>query len=207
MSDFIEQQPLILASASQSRISLLRSLGLQFDIIPAACDEDKIKQHFKAASMLQLASTLARCKALDVSNRYPQHFVIAADQLCVIEDKYLDKPLIHATATMHLRLLSGKTHQQISAYCIAREGHILWQDHDIAILTMKHLSDETIESYLRLEQPYQSCGAYHYEKQAKWLFKEVQGSDSTILGLPLVPLTEALIAIKAVNFKAFPYFL
>ncbi|KTD23786.1 septum formation protein [Legionella lansingensis] len=199
MSKFFSQQPIILGSSSQARIKLLASLGLDFEIIPALCNEEKLKEDFASASMLKLASTLARCKALDVSHRYPSHFVIAADQLCIFENRHLGKPLDHATAVSNLRLLRGKTHQQLAAYCIVKGGTVLWEEHDIATLTMNALSDDTIEAYLRSEQPYQSCGAYNYEGVAKWLFQEVQGDESTILGLPLVPLTRALIRIKAVS--------
>ncbi|KTD08498.1 Maf family protein [Legionella jamestowniensis] len=198
MSKFLTQNPLILASSSKIRIQLLRSLSLDFEVVPARCDEEAIKKELKTASMLELASALARCKALEVSNRYPKHFVIAADQLCIIDDKYLDKPLNHTVAMTHLRLLSGKTHQQISAYCIAKAGKLLWQDHDSASLTMRELSDKTIDAYLTQDQPYQSCGAYHFEESAKWLFTEIKGSDSTILGLPLMPLAKALISLQAV---------
>lgn len=200
MSNFINQRPLILASASLARSKLLSSLGLHFEVIPSHCDEDSIKQNFKSSgSLVDMASLLACTKALTLSQRYPEHFVIAADQLCVIGDQYLDKPITHDNAVRHLRLLSGKTHQQIAASCIAKNNVIVWQHHDTASLTMHELSDETIEAYLRLVQPYQSCGAYNYEGPAKWLFKEIQGSESTILGLPLLPLTRALIDLNAIS--------
>ncbi|ASQ46892.1 Maf family protein [Legionella clemsonensis] len=199
MSKFLTQNPIILASASKIRIQLLTSLGINFDVVPAVCDEEVIKKALKTASMLELASTLAQYKALEVSSRYPNHFIIAADQLCIIGDKYLDKPLSHAVAVTHLRLLRGKTHQQLSAYCIAKAGDLLWQDHDIATLTMRELNDNTIDAYLKQEQPYHSCGAYHFEGLAKWLFTDIQGNESTILGLPLMPLAQALIKLKAVD--------
>ncbi|CEK09735.1 Maf family protein [Legionella hackeliae] len=200
MSKFLTQQPIILASASKIRIQLLTSLGINFEVIPAACDEEGIKKVLRTASMLELANTLARCKALEVSNRYPDHFVIAADQLCIIDETYLDKPLTHAVAVTHLRLLQGKIHQQLSAYCIAKAGQLILQNHDVAKLTMRKLSDSTIEAYLKQDKPYQSCGAYHFEGQGKWLFDDINGCESTILGLPLVPLTQALISLEVVRF-------
>ncbi|CDZ77710.1 Maf-like protein YceF [Legionella massiliensis] len=202
MSEFIKQEPLILASASQTRLKLLHSLGLHFEVIPSNCDEDSIKQSVKTDSpedLRNMAALLAASKALEVSKRNPSHFVIAADQLCVIGNQYLDKPITHENAVNHLRLLSGKTHQQIAATCIAKNGAIVWQHQDIAILKMQTLSDKTIEHYLRMEKPYQSCGAYNYEGRAKWLFKDVEGSESTILGLPLLPLTQALIELQAIS--------
>lgn len=196
---FIKQQkPLILASGSTIRKKLLHSLGLDFLVIPSNCDEDIIKKNHPSGSMVDLGLTLAMAKALAVSKNYPQHYVIGADQLCVINNTLLDKPLNHPTAIKHLRMLSGKQHQQIACLCIAHNHQILWQHHEIASLTAHHLSDSTIEAYLQLEQPYQSCGAYQFETQGKWLFEQVKGSEDTILGLPLTPLTNALRQIKVV---------
>lgn len=133
-----------------------------------------------------------------MSKQYPNHFVIAADQLCVIDDILLDKPLNHDVATQHLQLLNGKSHQQIACLCIAQGNKILWKYHDIATLTLRDLNVKSIEDYLLAEKPYQSCGAYQYETVGKWLFEKVDGKEDTILGLPLLPLISALIEIRAV---------
>lgn len=199
MSDFITQQPLILASASKSRQQLLRALGLQFDQIPSRCDEDAIKGMSMACTASELAASLAASKALVVSEDYPEHFVLGADQLCVLGEQYFDKPGNHEVAKTQLRKLSGHTHQQISACCIVKGGTILWAFQDIALLTMRPLSDRAIEAYLLAEKPYQSCGAYHYEGQAKWLFTQVQGSDSTIQGLPIQFLIQGLLKTGAIT--------
>ncbi|MCL9682784.1 Maf family protein [Legionella maioricensis] len=200
MSKFLQQQPLILASSSAVRLKLFHSLGLEFLVIPSECDEEAIKKNHQSESILDLGLTLAKAKALDVSERYPEHFVIAADQLCVINNKVLDKPLNHQTAIEHLQLLSGKKHQQISCVCIAKHNEIVWQYHDMAHLSVRHLSEKEINAYLHTEQPYHSCGAYHYEARGKWLFTEVQGNEDTILGLPLLPLANAMINLGAVHF-------
>lgn len=199
MSSFIQQQPLILASGSAIRLKLMRSLGLEFLVIPSHCDEDAIKKSHAHESILELGYTLASSKALEVSARYPDHYVIAADQLCVIGKQVLDKPLNHTTAVEHLTLLSGQEHQQISCLCIAKGQSLLWQYHDIAKVTLHHLSDERIEAYLRDEKPYHSCGAYQFETKGKWLFNKVDGKEDTILGLPLVPLANALLSLGVVR--------
>lgn len=204
MSDFIQQQALILASASQSRFKLLTSLGLNFAVIPANCDEDNIKRNSAySGSFPELAQELARCKALEVSQEHPDSFVIGADQLCVIGNQYLDKPVSHDMAIKQLHLLRGRKHQQISAFSIAKAGKILWQAHDIAELGMLALDDEFIESYLQTAKPYQSCGAYHYEGLGKWLFKDVCGKDCTIQGLPLLLLAQALVELQIVKFSSY----
>jgi septum formation protein len=199
MSEFLTHQPLILASGSLGRQKLLQSLGLQFDVIPSGVDEEQVKNTLKSADFIELARALARAKALFVSENYLEHYVIAADQICTIDKQYLDKPGNHATAIKHLRLLRGKTHQQIAACCIAKAGKIIWESQEIASLTMRNLSDNAIEAYLQLDKPYQSCGAYNYEGRAKWLFQQVTGSDCTIVGLPLIPLMQAFLANNIVT--------
>ncbi|MFT4058096.1 MAG: Maf family nucleotide pyrophosphatase [Legionella sp.] len=200
MSKFLHQQPIILASGSAIRFKLLQSLGIEFSVIPSQCDEDAIKASFHSANKIDLGYALAACKALDVSQQHPEHFVIAADQLCLLGDLCLNKPLNHVTAVEQLCLLSGKKHQQIACLCIAKNGNLLWQHHEIAQVTLHHLNKSTIEAYLLTEKPYQSCGAYQFETQGKWLFKEVEGNEDTILGLPLLPLTTALMKLGAVRF-------
>lgn len=200
MSDFIkQQQPLILASGSSIRFKLLQTLGLEFTVVPSYCDEDAIKASRADATVLTLGQQLAAAKALAVSADYPQHFIIGADQLCVINELVLDKPGDHATAIKHLQLLRGQTHQQISCVCIAYQNNIVWQHHDSAYLTMRNLSDHSIEQYLKLDQPYNSCGAYQYETAGKWLFQKVQGNEDTILGLPLQSLSNALLDLNVLS--------
>jgi septum formation protein len=200
MSEFLKQQPIILASGSAIRFKLLQTLGIKFAVIPSQCDEEAIKESFHSENKIDLGYALAASKALDISQHHPDNFVIAADQLCLIGQNLLNKPLNHQTAIEHLSLLSGQKHQQIACLCIAKNNEILWQHHEIAEVTLHPLSRQTIEAYLLSEKPYQSCGAYQYETQGKWLFKEVKGHEDTILGLPLLPLTAALMKLGAVRF-------
>jgi septum formation protein len=200
MSDFLQQQSLILASSSTIRAKLLNSLGLKFLVVPSYCDESQIKERYQSESVFDLGLTLATTKALEISTKYPDYFVIAADQLCVIDNKILDKPLNHSTAIKQLGLLSGRTHQQIACVCIAKENQIVWSYHESASLTLHQLSEQNIEAYLNYDKPYQSCGSYQYESKGKWLFRDVHGKEDTILGLPLIPLTNALLNLGIVGW-------
>jgi septum formation protein len=200
VSQFLTQEPLILASGSKARQQLLEALGLRFDVILSHCDEEAIKRQSTHQTYQELALELAIAKALVVSEERPEHYVIAADQLCVLEGRIFDKPGNHQVAKQHLSQLSGRTHEQISACCLAKEGQIVWSAHDTALLTMRHLSERTIEAYLLCDKPYQSCGAYHYEGAARWLFERVTGHDSTIQGLPLTLLIQALMDLRVVTF-------
>lgn len=201
MSKFLKQRSIVLASGSAIRAKLLESLGIEFSVIPSQCDEDAVKATHQSGNILDLGYTLAQTKALDVSKNHPNSFIIAADQLCVIGDKLLDKPLTHATTIAHLRMLSGNKHQQIACVCIAKDDKIVWRYHDIAYLTLRTLTNQQIEHYLQTDKPYHSCGAYQFETQGKWLFSDIQGATDTILGLPLLPLTNALLDLGAVSLR------
>ncbi|QDP73227.1 septum formation protein Maf [Legionella israelensis] len=200
MSDFLQQKPLILASGSKIRNKLLQSTGLKFEITPSNCNEALIKQDFTSKNWTDLGYLLASHKAFEVSQRFPEHYIIAADQLCVMDNLLFDKPLDHFTAVNHLKQLQGKTHQQIACLCIVQKGKVLWQSHDISTLRMRTLNDRAIELYLKKEKPYHSCGAYQYETLGKWLFEDISGKEDTILGMPLMLLIKALLSLNIVWF-------
>lgn len=199
MFDVLRQQPLILASASAPRKRLLQSLALEFRCIAAQVDEEELKQSHQGQDFKTLSMQLASAKALAISQQFPEAFVIGADQLCVFEQSLFGKPQNPERARRHLQQLQGQEHQQICGMSIAHRGIIVWQEVDVVHLWMRPLSLTLIEHYLQTEQPYHSCGAYHFEGLAKWLFTRVEGSDSSIQGLALIPLIEGLIQCGAVE--------
>lgn len=201
MSELLQHDKIILTTGSPIRYKLFKSLGLAFDVIPSHCDEAAIKRELKNATPIELGYTLARTKALAVSQQYPEAAVIAADQLCICDRGILDKPMVHKTAITHLKWLRGKSHQQLACLCIAKNNSIIWTHHESAWLHMRKLSNATIEAYLAKEQPYRSCGSYQYESMGKWLFDWVDGSEDTILGLPLPSLINALLKFGICQFK------
>lgn len=203
MSDFLEQERIILASQSSIRQKLLENLGVVFEVIPSHCDEESIKTAHPELDWPELGIKLANAKALTISHQQPDAFVIAADQLCILDDMLFNKPIEHQKALSQLKRLSGKKHLQIACCSIAHQGKIVWSHHSAATLWMRHLSEQHIESYLLQEQPYHSCGSYQFEGPGKWLFERVEGQEDIILGLPLMPLAQGLLDCKAVKFKVF----
>ena len=164
MSKFIQQKPIVLASESKNRSQLLASTGLKFEIDASDIDEQTIKDEHINQSAVEVAEILAKQKALVVSARRPNAYVIAADQMCSSGDMRFDKPLTHERALKQLIQLQGKSHQQICAMAIAFQGGIIWSEQDIATLTMKSLSAESLAAYLEQDKPYYSCGSYHFEQ-------------------------------------------
>ena len=81
--------PIILASGSNIRKSILKSAGLKFKIINPDIDENRLKKKYKDAPYSIISKKLAQEKALKVSNKYNNYYVIGADQICVFKKKYL----------------------------------------------------------------------------------------------------------------------
>lgn len=184
--------PLILASGSTIRQSMLRGVGLAFSVVPSGVDEDIIKRERAAAPVAERALALAEAKALSVSRSHPDHLTIGADQMCALDGAVFDKPGSYANAEAQLAKLAGRTHQQISAVVLARGDTLLWSHAATASLTMRPLTQAEIKAYIAADAPLQSCGAYKLESLGRHLFSAVEGDNDTIQGLPLIPLLAAL---------------
>ncbi|MEO6945148.1 MAG: Maf family protein [Nitrobacter sp.] len=190
MAVWRERKPLILASQSQVRQTLLANAGLSFEAKPAAIDERTIQQSSGLTVASEIAARLAYEKALYVSLRSPGRYVVGADQTLECDGRLFNKPIGRAGAVEHLRALSGRTHTLHSGVAIVRDGSPLFEDVSVACMTMRELSEDVIETYLDAvgDTVTASVGAYQLEGLGVHLFSRIEGDHFTILGLPLLPL-------------------
>jgi septum formation protein len=184
------KSPLILASQSRARQALLTTAGIGFEAVTAEIDERAVQQASGLSAPGEIASLLAREKALSVSARQPGKFVIGADQTLALGERLFSKPAGRAQAAEQLRALAGRSHELHSAVAVARDGEILFEAVAIAGMTMRRLGEAEIDVYLDEagDAVTSSVGAYQLEGLGVHLFERIEGDHFTILGLPLLPL-------------------
>jgi nucleoside triphosphate pyrophosphatase len=182
--------PLVLASQSRARQMLLDNAGLAYEAVPADIDERAIQQKSGLLKPGEIAALLAQEKALFVSSKMPDRYVVGADQTLALGQRLFSKPAGRAQATEQLRALAGNTHELHSALAVARDGKILLSEVSIARMTMRQLSGDEVRTYLDTagEAVTTSVGAYQLEGLGVHLFERIEGDHFTILGLPLLPL-------------------
>jgi septum formation protein len=186
---------LILASQSASRRAMLDAAGVSYVAQPAHVDEDAAKASLAGRSSRDIADALAELKALKVSQREPGALVLGSDSLAVLDDgTILDKPTSREDAADHLRRMSGKRHDLVSAAVIAEGGRAVWRHVDIARMHVRPLSYTFIDWYLDAEWPaIAACvGCYRIEGPGAQLFAKIEGSQFTVLGMPLLPVLDYL---------------
>jgi septum formation protein len=189
--------PLILASSSIIRARLLEAAGLAFIVEPSSLDEAAIRQAIGGDEALvpdDVAEVLARAKAEAVSDIAKEALVIGADQVLSLGSRLLTKPESMEAARKELLDLSGKTHQLHTAVALAKSGETVWSHTETSTLKMRTLSPEFVGRYLAAagEAVLSSVGAYQLEGIGIQLFEKIEGDYFNILGLPLMPLLDAL---------------
>lgn len=195
-----EARPLVLASQSVGRRDILARSGLAFDTEISGVDEDIIKESLAAegAKPEFVALTLAELKAQKVAQRRPHALVLGADQVLAMGDRLFDKPANMAEARDHLLALRGQKHSLISAMAIALMSdqglQVIWRHTEYADLWMRDFSDDFLDQYLTAcgETILSSVGAYRIEGPGMQLFSTIRGDNSSIMGLPMIPLLSFL---------------
>ncbi|WP_454885817.1 Maf family protein [Sphingomonas oryzagri] len=184
---------IVLASGSASRRAMLEAAAVPFEVVRPQVDEDAAKEALKAEGVdgRGLADALAELKAVAVSRRMPGRTVIGSDSVVALANgQMLDKPDSRDRAAEQLRMMRGGTHRLVSAVVGARDGVPVWRHVDGTKLHVRDFSDAFLDSYLDAEWPAISgcVGCFRIEGPGVQLFSRLEGSQFTILGMPLMPL-------------------
>ena len=184
------QTKLILASSSPFRKQLLDRLRLDYDCHSPDIDESLLDGEQASHYVCRLAESKARV----IARQNPQAVVIGSDQCALLEDHILGKPGSHENALQQLRQAQGKSVVFHTAVCVVNldTGFVAVEDVPFTV-EFRELSDQQLDHYLRVEQPYQCAGSFKAEGYGSCLFSRMHGDDpSALIGLPLFRLTQML---------------
>ena len=187
---------LILASKSPRRRYLLEQAGIEFSVIPSSFDENSVKLSSPDSYVRQLAES----KAGDISEQYPDSWVIGADTIVLIDGTILGKPGSRAEARTMLKILSGKTHQVLTGYCICcRRIGRLFSEAVKTQVRFKKLTEKEIDWYINSGEPFDKAGAYGIQGIGMFLVRRINGSYTNVVGLPVCEIVEYLIKEKVLR--------
>ena len=194
MSLWQDDQPLVLASRSTSRRSMLEAAGIPVEVCIPDLDERAVEAAAGIRRPADAAALLAGEKAKAAARLMPHRMVIGADQTLAFEGRRFDKPRDRAAAREQLMALAGKPHYLHSAVALAKDGNVLFDATDTASLTLRNLSGSFLDRYLDAagSAVLDCVGAYQLEKLGVHLFDRIEGNHFTILGLPLLKLLDFL---------------
>jgi len=190
---------LVLASASEQRLKLLRQMFPAFpiEVIVSGQDEVSVENESPVKRVLRLALA----KSMDVASRHANDcvgsLVIGADTEIVLDGKAFGKPEDDSAATTMLQALSGKCHYAITGYAIVDPDtkiHVV--DYSSTEVRFKNLSRETIERYVLTGEPIGKAGAYGIQGHGATLIADIIGSYSNVVGLPVEQLVETLVSLE-----------
>ncbi|WP_438981674.1 Maf family protein [Lentibacter sp.] len=189
---------IVLASGSAIRGQMLSNAGIAFEAIVPRVDEEMIKIALQAekATPRDIADALAETKARKIGGKHPDKLVIGCDQVLDFDGQILSKPQTPEEAREQLKALRGKRHSLLSAVVVYHELEPLWRHVGQVRLYMRDISDSYLNEYVDRNWPslQSSVGGYKLEEEGVRLFSRIEGDYFTILGLPLIEMTNYLTA-------------
>ena len=188
----------ILASASPRRSELLKLMGLDFDVIPGSVDEAFRPAETPREHVLRLSEE----KALFVARCHPDAWVLGADTIVVVAGEILGKPGSPAEAKGMLKKLSGREHEVFTGFSIVRQdrGSRIREVVGSSVL-FREIADDEMAWYTGTEEPYDKAGAYAVQGMGGCFIREIRGSCTNVMGLPLCEVVGALKRVSAIDFS------
>ncbi len=193
----LKSRSFILASSSPRRRELLARVGLDFEVI-----EPRVRERARRGEgPLDFAKRMAREKALSVSGSVRRgRIVVGSDTVVSVSGETLGKPKSEEDAFSMLQKLSGKTHEVITGFCVAKSpGEIIYLSATRTEVRMKSLDTKGMRRYIKTGEPMDKAGAYAIQGAGSCLVEWIRGSYTGVVGLPLFELVSVLSSIGVVE--------
>ena len=187
---------IILASKSKVRKKILDENNIECKVFPSNADEELVKKSLIKENLSPelISKNLAELKANKVSAADKDNLVLGADSVIDLDGELISKPNSRSEALMILKKLNGKKHFLISSVCISKNGAMVWNYSDKAVLTMKKLTDDELKNYLEKisDEALYAYNVYQIEGEGRKLFSSIEGDENTIMGLPVEKIKKYL---------------
>ncbi len=196
MKLYTENEHVILASSSKTRINYLKRYFRKTTAIQHKVDEMEIKKKNKDLSCDALVKLLAKRKAQSIQDDYPKSIIIGSDQLLVCNGELFNKSKNILDARNNLIKLRGKKHTLISSTYVIKNQKPYFEETKEAEMLFKNISRIRIEEYLteKKKDVLMSVGSYRIEDNKKYNFLRIlKGDYETIIGFPLKNLKKKFI--------------
>lgn len=175
--------PLVLASTSPRRESLLSALGWNFRVVDPAISEKNGSGETPQTTCRRLALEKARA----VSQKFPGEVVVGADTIVVLEGKTLGKPLDDQESLEMIQALSGRWHEVMTGIAVCLGNRCL-DDVEVTRVSFRPLSPREIEAYIATGEGRDKAGAYAIQGKGSLLVSKIDGCYFNVVGLPLFRL-------------------
>jgi len=190
----LADKKIYLASKSPRRRELLRQIGIEFELLLS--DKEVDEQVLSNEKPAEYVARVTRDKLLSarqimLQRQLPACPLLAADTTVVVDDLILGKPTDFKQAVEMITLLSGRTHQVLTSIAVAWQEQ-MWQITQYSDVAFDDLTDEAIRGYCATQEPYDKAGGYGIQGLASIFIKDIAGSHSGIMGLPLFETAQLL---------------
>lgn len=188
----------VLASKSPRRVELLQQMGIPVEVMPADVDETFLLDETPGKHALRLSEI----KAETIAVFRPESWVLGADTIVVIDEEILGKPTDSSEAGVMLRKLSDRLHEVFTGFTIINKKRKIKVGEAVrSQVRFKKLSEEEIRWYIETPEPYDKAGGYAVQGLGAFFIREIHGSYTNVMGLPLCEVAEATQKIGALNFS------
>ncbi|MHA1598912.1 MAG: Maf family protein [Alphaproteobacteria bacterium] len=186
---------LVLASASPRRVDLLAQIGVEpSDIFPTNIDETPLKSELPGVHAKRLAVAKARAGA----SEFPGAAIIGADTVVAVGRRILPKAETEAEARQCLKLLSGRRHKVLGGVCLIGADGVEHLRLVTTSVVFKRLSGPESDAYMASGEWQGKAGGYAIQGRAAAFVKQIIGSYSNVVGLPLF---ETASLLKGLGFN------
>lgn len=186
-----------LGSASPRRLELLKKFGLDITVKPANINEVMDK----TLSVEENAIKISNDKLNNVRENNPNdNFILTADTFIALDNKTFGKPLDKSDAFNMIKKFSGREHKVLTGVSIySKFLDKTISEVDTTLVKFRILTDKDINKYLNYNEWQDAAGAYQIQNMGEILIESINGSYSSVMGLPISRIYGMLLSLNFNN--------